>query len=44
MGNMPRSRVAHSCCCDEESGEVYLWGGFTAELKRLQVSPQNLKT
>ncbi len=37
MGSVPKARVAHSCCYDSESGTVYLWGGFTGELKRLQV-------
>eukprot|EP01084_Bolivina_argentea_P218573 370870_1 len=36
MGSVPKARVAHSCCYDSESGAVYLWGGFTGELKRLQ--------
>jgi Kelch motif len=35
-GDVPKSRVAHSCSYDAESSTIYLWGGFTSELSRLQ--------
>mmetsp|Transcript_16029 Transcript_16029/g.23788 ORF Transcript_16029/g.23788 Transcript_16029/m.23788 type:complete len:398 (+) Transcript_16029:68-1261(+) len=35
-GEVPESRVAHSCCYDPSSSTIYLWGGFTSELSRLQ--------
>jgi Kelch motif len=35
-GDVPKSRVAHSCSYDAETSTIYLWGGFTSELSRLQ--------
>jgi Rab9 effector protein with kelch motifs len=35
-GDIPKARVAHSCSFDEETSTIYLWGGFTGELSRLQ--------
>ncbi|KAG5191249.1 hypothetical protein JKP88DRAFT_259626 [Tribonema minus] len=35
-GAVPRARVAHSCSFDPETCTIYLWGGFTGELSRLQ--------
>ncbi|KAG5182529.1 hypothetical protein JKP88DRAFT_164369 [Tribonema minus] len=35
-GDVPKSRVAHSCCYDAGTGTIFLWGGFTSELSRLQ--------
>lgn len=35
-GEMPKARVAHSCNYDPETDAIYLWGGFTSELSRLQ--------
>lgn len=34
-GEIPKARVAHSCSYDEETSCIYLWGGFTSELNRL---------
>ncbi|CAM9188719.1 unnamed protein product [Phaeothamnion confervicola] len=35
-GDIPKARVAHSCSYDPVGGDIYLWGGFTSELSRLQ--------
>ncbi|CAN0328758.1 unnamed protein product [Ectocarpus sp. 12 AP-2014] len=35
-GELPKARVAHSCSFDAETDTIYLWGGFTSELSRLQ--------
>lgn len=35
-GKLPKARVAHSCSFDAETDTIYLWGGFTSELSRLQ--------
>ncbi len=35
-GDVPQARVAHSCCYDEDANSIYIWGGFTSELNRLQ--------
>ncbi|KAG5191831.1 hypothetical protein JKP88DRAFT_174058 [Tribonema minus] len=35
-GEVPRARVAHSCSFDPATSTIYLWGGFTGELSRLQ--------
>lgn len=35
-GEVPKARVAHSCRFDPDSGFIFLWGGFTTELSRLQ--------
>ncbi|CAM9514931.1 unnamed protein product [Choristocarpus tenellus] len=35
-GELPKARVAHSCSFDLETDTIYLWGGFTSELSRLQ--------
>lgn len=35
-GRLPKARVAHSCSFDAETDTIYLWGGFTSELSRLQ--------
>lgn len=35
-GEIPKARVAHSCSYDPETDAIYLWGGFTSELSRLQ--------
>ncbi|CAN0008432.1 unnamed protein product [Choristocarpus tenellus] len=32
-GDIPQARVAHSCGVDEETGNIYVFGGFTAELR-----------
>lgn len=36
QGELPKARVAHSCSFDSVEGEIYLWGGFTGELSRLE--------
>ncbi len=35
-GDVPQARVAHTCCYDEDAKSIYIWGGFTSELSRLQ--------
>ena len=35
-GELPKARVAHSCSFDAETETIFLWGGFTSELSRLQ--------
>lgn len=35
-GELPKARVAHSCSFDAETDTIFLWGGFTSELSRLQ--------
>ncbi len=35
-GEVPKARVAHTCCYDEDARSIYIWGGFTSELSRLQ--------
>ncbi|CAM9559870.1 unnamed protein product, partial [Discosporangium mesarthrocarpum] len=35
-GELPKARVAHSCSFDKDTDTIYLWGGFTSELSRLQ--------
>ncbi len=35
-GEVPKARVAHTCCYDEDAKSIYTWGGFTSELSRLQ--------
>lgn len=36
LGDVPKARVAHSCSYDAMEQTIYLWGGFTSELSRLQ--------
>jgi N-acetylneuraminic acid mutarotase len=36
VGDVPKARVAHSCVYDPVDENIYLWGGFTGELSRLQ--------
>ena len=35
-GELPKARVAHTCSFDAETGTIFVWGGFTSELSRLQ--------
>eukprot|EP00640_Fibrocapsa_japonica_P005025 CAMPEP_0113939592 /NCGR_PEP_ID=MMETSP1339-20121228/5889_1 /TAXON_ID=94617 /ORGANISM="Fibrocapsa japonica" /LENGTH=211 /DNA_ID=CAMNT_0000943151 /DNA_START=243 /DNA_END=878 /DNA_ORIENTATION=+ /assembly_acc=CAM_ASM_000762 len=35
-GQIPISRVAHSCDYDSRTNSIYMWGGFTSLLERLQ--------
>eukprot|EP00640_Fibrocapsa_japonica_P000405 CAMPEP_0113942160 /NCGR_PEP_ID=MMETSP1339-20121228/7927_1 /TAXON_ID=94617 /ORGANISM="Fibrocapsa japonica" /LENGTH=238 /DNA_ID=CAMNT_0000946521 /DNA_START=296 /DNA_END=1009 /DNA_ORIENTATION=+ /assembly_acc=CAM_ASM_000762 len=35
-GKIPQDRVAHTCVLDENTGQIFLWGGFTSSLERLQ--------
>uniref|UniRef100_A0A7S2XVZ9 Uncharacterized protein n=1 Tax=Fibrocapsa japonica TaxID=94617 RepID=A0A7S2XVZ9_9STRA len=34
-GNVPQGRVAHTCTYDENTHQIYLWGGFNVVLHRL---------